>query len=577
MLSNTSTHTDIENAVNNAAARAAGNGNVQQVVLLSPGTFLSLGGQIRLYSPSYVTLRGAGRGSTILPYVDGPFKLGNSPYLTGAGGWPAGVNITSGATIGSTTVVLSATTNIAIGQMMHLQVDNTGGIYGFGNGNGTTQTSNSSGILRDNAAVRGIDVMVTGISGLNVTFSPSLNMNLGGGKAYGWNGTQGAISFGLENLSLTGATNSGAIAYWIEGCYATWTKNVEIKNWDGINEVFRCVNCEMTGCYTHDANSFSINNGYALNIDHNTNCLWQGNIFYYYQDGVTLEGSSTGNVFGYNVFFREYYGPSPGTQLGSFSNNHMPYAEFNLFEGNYTNSYFADYWYGPSGNNTLLRNYIAGCDPDSTSNLICVDINSHQWNYNVVGNILGTKGTSPSNQITLGLPGVTLAWANHTTLSWIYGAAEQTNWSTGNRIFRLGYPNLGNQASSGWKANPNNVGGAGGELQWGDTDVQASAASPALDGNYTLIHANWDKANGSQTFDSSIADHVVPNSLYLSDTDRTTLLTGLAGYDPTVGEAADPATALKLIPAGYELVTGSKPTPPSPGTSRALGFLLTSH
>src|SRR5262249_25768677 len=143
----------------------------------------------------------------------------------------------------------------------------------------------------------------------------------------------------------------------------------------------------------------------------------------------------------------------------------------------------------PSSRQTLLRNYLGCNDPDVTDSRIAIMFDSHQWSNNVVGNILGSSGTSSS--FYAAMPRLTFTWANTVPQSWTYDI------SGANGIFRFGYPYSGNQTYSG-TANPPNTS----QLGYLDLSVQAN----------TLVHGNWDYANKSILYDSSIADRTIPNS-----------------------------------------------------------------
>ncbi|MCK7489985.1 MAG: hypothetical protein MZU79_07015 [Anaerotruncus sp.] len=101
----------------------------------------------------------------------------------------------------------------------------------------------------------------------------------------------------------------------------------------------------------------------------------------------------------------------------------------------------------------------------------------------------------------------------------VLGTAQGSSWSTSGtglysqiyeasgtdiqapQIYRLGYPDMGYRGYSGTGSNPTNG-------TYYDTNVKA-----------TLIrHGNFDTVNNTVVWDPSIVNHVLPASLYLTET-----------------------------------------------------------
>jgi hypothetical protein len=81
----------------------------------------------------------------------------------------------------------------------------------------------------------------------------------------------------------------------------------------------------------------------------------------------------------------------------------------------------------------------------------------------------------------------------------------------------------------------------------------------------TLRHGNWDAANNAVVWDSSIADHNLPNSLFL--TAKPSWFGNLA-WPPFGPEApTDVASDLAKIPAGYRLLNNANPPSGGPDTT----------
>ncbi len=431
--------------------------------------------------------------------------------------------------------------------MIVIDQDNADWVVGYGTNGGTTATTNadSAGKNRDGNRVQNHYCVITAISSNTVTFSPALPYaleparspqltqfhDLGNGAYY-----RGPQFAGIEDLTIIG---SGTTARGIQliGVYAFWLKNVEIKNWGGLSAVRirKGTHFEMRGCYIHDPNTYSVDHGYGLLFDPITGSLVIDNIIYNCQSTMLLQGTCANNVFAYNVFaFGKYVnGGFTGEWLQHEINaSHTPFPCFNLFEGNYCGKFQADYYYGPSGWGTLFRNRFPGNSSRTNQNRIAVSIDAFQKNYSVVGNQLGERVAPIS--IFLALASATLSYLESGAISWLYDPAS-TNFSYFTPyIFRLGYPYSGNNSTS-----------TGLAIQ--DNEVKTG----------TIVHANWDAANNAVTYDGTISDHNVPDSMFL--TSKPTFF-GKLNWPPYGPSApSDPVNDLAKIPAGYRLLYNADP------------------
>ena len=523
-------------------ANALTNCPAGQVVYLNAGTYNV--SQIRVLKSNGCTLRGAGPGKTILKGSAWAaiLNLGQFPWITE---WPSAISVASGATEKSTQITLSSAPSggIVAGEPMYIEQNNiTDQIYGFGSG-----SANSAGRLRDGNNVLSQIVMVKGVSGNTVTFDPPLNFSFNGSgvKAVGYNGKSGINNFGVEDLTVSGST--GGYGVWWQGCSNSWMKNVEVTQWQTFGiEVQYCTNFEMRDSYVHDPAVFDWSKGYSLQFDQSNNSLIENNIFYKYQDGILFQYTSSGNVVAYNTLFRSYPAYNGiSIMLASIFGNHSPLPTKNLYEGNYAPSFHSDYYYGPSSKVTLLRNYFPATDPDATQNRLAVNIDSHQWDYNVIGNILGSTGVSSS--LYLALPATTITYANTTPVTWVYGDKLTNDFGYGeSRIYRLGYPYIGNNSSSG-TANPPSQSNLGAL----DLSVQPGGAHEAI------LHGNWDAATNGVSYKSGASTNI-PNSYYLSGKPAwwPTSLAWPPFDAATHNKALTPKQMLEKLPSGYRLVNG---------------------
>lgn len=530
------TASQIQAAINSCPAN--------QVVMLGEGTFnvsnLTIG-----YKDDWV-LRGAGMGKTILNVTSGTssmFSVGGGPPWDG--GWMNTVNITAGGAQGEASITVADASGYAVGDMCVIDQANTDWIVGSGTGGGTTATMNadSAGRLRDGTRVQTHYCRITSKTGNVLAFSPALPYSLetarvpqitelgdiGNGSYY-----RGSHWSGIEDLTLV-CSGTSARGFQIIGTYAFWMKNVEVKSWGGLAAVWvRKSACfEMRGCYIHDPNTYAVDHGYGLQLDPTSGSLVTDNIIYNCQSTFLLQGGCDGNVLAYNVFaFGKYVnGGYTGEWLQhEINGNHTPFPSYNLFEGNYTGSFQADYYYGPSGWGTLFRNRISGNSSATTQHRVAVSIDTRQRNYSVVGNQLGER-TAPSS-LTLALPGVTRTYAQAGSISWGYDPGSASFSSP--YIYRLGYPYSGNNGS-----------GSG------------TAVHDSIVKTETLRHGNWDAANNAVVWDPAIADHTLPSSLYLPS--KPSWFGNLA-WPPYGPEAPTSVSSdLAKIPAGYRLLNGTNP------------------
>ena len=105
----------------------------------------------------------------------------------------------------------------------------------------------------------------------------------------------------------------------------------------------------------------------------------------------------------------------------TFDDGHTPFNIMNLYEGNVGEMWGMDGYFGGSGYGTVPRNYFTGFNPNYGVAGEAIQLLRLGYNYNIVGNVLGSTSQNPQA---------------YTGCS-MYGSG--TTW-----IYRLGYPNSGN-------------------------------------------------------------------------------------------------------------------------------------
>ena len=251
--------------------------------------------------------------------------------------------------------------------------------------------------------------VVTGISGSNVTISPPLAMpNWSPSLTMSaWWASTPISGVGIEDLQVNMTGASGGDGIYLTWCANCWTKGVSV------------VDTNLAHVQMNYSTNDTINNSYFfLTQNHTTSsygtvcnscshALIENNIFHAIASPVIWNGTSSGNVVGYNFNINDYYTSSTGYSQ-NFIGEHSGGVDTNLYEGNFTTNWAAaDTIHGTGNLSTFFRNYISGTPPAcyasgstyATSTyaacnnpLVPFQIQSYHRFYNVIGNVLGTTG-----------------------------------------------------------------------------------------------------------------------------------------------------------------------------------------
>jgi hypothetical protein len=390
-----------------------------QTVFLNPGTYTMTttifgpgnGGT----TPSNVTLRGSGPQQTILAWTSmtntclGVGLVGLCGYNGDSGTGPFADNIlqvTSGVTQGSTSVVLGSPassgcyqnapcagniSNLKVGSLMQFTQCATG----F-SGVGCTGTSTDNGNFYDcgepppssgtaYCTWSGSDddfnwnreqtqtVLVTGISGNTVTFTPALylpNWTQSLSPFASFSNYLPIVGFGLENIQLNTqqmGDNEAMLQYmW---CYHCWVKNVAAVNAapSGTGLASRThfnissgLNNTVRDSYMYGSSPGS--SAYGVDLDWGeTNSLVENNIAHHMASAFMTE-NAVGNVFGYNYDADNYYVNGDGNWQQCELYHHDAGDAFQLYEGHEGICFDNDDIHGTSFGETAFRNYLSGHD-----------------------------------------------------------------------------------------------------------------------------------------------------------------------------------------------------------------------
>lgn len=431
-------------------------------------------------------LKGAGQGVTTLtkggtsnvPLV----YLGNGGIWDDVSGSPD-PRVISSAVKNSSLVTLEATpTGITTGDLMILTQVNSGDVTNYGYDGSQQTNGGSQGItgLPWGVGTRSLGqfIEISGISGndLSTTFPLhwTSDINL---TPWAYHVPVGDVTSkaGLENLTVTQPSAIASHLIWLYGARQCWVKDVEISNvWADAIWGYFALQCEFSRNYVHTpVSGFGNSAAYGIVLSmYCTNCLVEDNILSYIGiAGIENHGGSSGNVMGYNFFYDLHYS-SDSYLAGGVHACHGAHPKMNLWEGNVANKGAADYIWGSSSHNTYFRNYFRGWQSDTqTICNSCVQVSKKQYYYNIVGNVLGTSGKPTMYQVAPNGDG--------------YTPPEYVSYTT-KVIYMIG-------------------------VDWQGAGAHDSGVEPTL-----LRHGNYDYVNNGIIWDSSIANHTIPNSLYLT-------------------------------------------------------------
>ena len=415
-----------------------------------------------------ITIRGNGTATVLhsrLPNASWAFiHVGN--YLVNSGSW---IPVTSGATAGSTTVVVPTApprsvspTNSSI--IILSQTNDYSYVHSLVYNRRLVPNPTPNNMQK-------IAAWVTGTTANSITFWPPLPFGLTNSTVfYKYFSGGGVMGTGIEDLKvlLEGGKPDTFNIMFVD-CFGCWVKNIE-SAYTGQAHIYAtgAICCEFRDSYVHDFyGPGGGNNGEGIELYSNcSGCLIENNIAYHLYPGINTSGGSSGNVIDYNFGYDSHSGSDV---LGNdFDANHGPHNVMNLWEGNVGCMFQSDGFYGSASHITLFRNYFSGVDGEGmTYHRICVDLTHWSDYFNIVGNVLGSPNwmANPPS----GPPGVYCAPA---TSNYNYQIPA---------IYRFGFPNMGNNYYTGnTESNPATT-----HSQDMDTNVQATVL---LADNFDYYH-----------------------------------------------------------------------------------------
>lgn len=494
-----------------------------QVVLVPEGTYL-IDDALDLRTP--ITLRGEGPGTVF------DVRTGTAIHVGGLGPWPPpkanpsySTPITGKAARASTTVDVADTSMIEVGKMIMVdEEDDPELVWTKGDVPGRYRASMH---------------MVEEKTATSVTFRPPLPIDFTRAPQLSWfpDLTHDA---GIEGISFLGSGDAPGLFIDVFSAWNCWVKDCEFSNMpEKTILVAWSAHIELRRIYMHDqANGGPNSEGLDLLADVSWSLIvdnicvaagfpqiniGDGGANPYYSGGF-------GNVIAYNYCVDAYYtdpptAPDAGKMPSDIGTNHSPHTQYNLVEGNFVGKFGSDAYHGSGSHTVLLRNVATGASSwTGVSNGTAVQLDRRNLHYSLVGNVLGLAGAPAT-----------------------FEYATESGW-LGSAIFRLGFPDVGNDGYSGTFPPMELLHGDGGPrdlyVDRNDTDVGT-----------TLIEGNWTATLGAQ--DWTTEPRPIPDSYFLSAKPEWFGSLAWPPVDPAAPVTDDPT----IIPAGYRYVNGMDPPP----------------
>ena len=495
-----------------------------QVVQLTAGNFLINGGHYILINKG-ITLRGAGPGQTTLAKTDGakPFQsdVGRKPsplIVVGPALFSSTDNITDAkrstniiadAANGSYAVKVDSVTGFIAGQIVLL--DEASGAEWLPDPQGrgqvwaapdwrvvwqkhkpavqfvddfapdafpTTPQTAGSWFSRQDRPTAEIK-QIASINGNTITFTTPFHISYRSSHAaqLSMYSRPLVMNAGVEDMTLTGGDAGNLRFNWAA---ESWAKNIENTVWHGegfaIHSSFRI---ELREFYVHDAAwAQPGGGGYAISLSAGSSeVLIENGIAVRANKLIAARSAGAGSVVAYNYMDMSYINTQGSWIETGLNASHMVGPHHVLFEGNFGHNADSDNTHGNSVYLTFFRNQLRGVRApfdNQAGGRIDDMTDSRNGPQRAAGLMAFSYWTSFVGNV-LGSPGKMNGWVYETT-------------------FAGGKPGI-------WM------------LGW---DAVSPYPTDAKVATTTIRHGNFDYLTNAVRWDPSIADHSLPDSLYLT-------------------------------------------------------------
>lgn len=275
---------------------------------------------------------------------------------------------------------------------------------------------------------------------------------------------------GVEDLCVMGGEGGdwhGGIVMMT--CEYSWIKNVEAY-WCGGTTVgfYATYRCELRDSYIHEGSwPFPGGGGYLVGLNYGaSDNLVENNIMWQNDKEIVMRATGGGNVVAYNYMDDAWIGSYPMGPEAGVNAGHYTTPHFELLEGNYSQNYKGDSYWGNSIYITAFRNQLSGIRAGARGlssygflsgviypygdywGRLAVDVQGGSYYTNFVGNVLGTQG-----QKLLGIDTAAHGFG-YTQTAWVYEALDASIDNAAHS--NVGMWNMGDyQNASGWVWNAN--------------------------------------------------------------------------------------------------------------------------
>ncbi len=453
---------------------------VGQVVQLSAGTFMVTS---ELLITKGVVLRGMGPTQTKLKM--NPVGANHSVIIAGTHWFTSGqsVSLAADAAKEATSVTLASNPGLAVGEIVEVDQLTDPNLTEWGSK--SPPGDPSRGWFENTDRPIGQVVEITAISGTTITFSTPLHIAFTTANAaqlsryLAWTGGPLAPTVeraGIEDLYVYGG-GQGQGNIRLSNCAYSWIRNVESDYQDGeAIAIDGCFRCTVRDSYVHSTATPSPGGGgYGYSFSwYSADNLLENDISWNMNKVMVMRASGGGNVIGYCYFEDGWIDYATGWVECGANASHMTTPHYELFEGNQAFNFDGDNTWGNAIDITVFRNHftakrrsIAPLSFTDDGNRRAIGLCEGHWWYSFVANVIGQAGQSN--------PG---GFIYQSSFPW-----NEDPWP----MWKLGY-------------NPND---------W-------SQAADAKVLSTVLRHGNYDYATAAITWDPSISQHSMPDSLYLT-------------------------------------------------------------
>jgi hypothetical protein len=431
-----------------------------------------------------------------------------------AGQFVTSVNFAADAAQGATSVILASNPGLRVGQIVYLdEVTNNDPDVFWGPEHDPAGGGSRRWFIRQDRSITQT-VEIVAINGNTVTFATPLHhsfkvseqaqlstyQNVGQGI-----GVEDIFFFGGMGGDYNGNVSMNLCAY-------CWIKHIEAAYAQGTGVgMYGSYRSELRDSYIHETPSPDPGgNGYLTGMVYGaSDNLFENNIMWSGNKEIVMRATGGGNVVAYNYMDDSFGAGYPNSSEAGLNAGHYTTPHMELLEGNYSQNYKGDSYWGNSIDITVFRNWLSalraahpplnayknnngGClipymDLDDR---IAVDVQAYSYRTNFVGNVLGM-----SNQQLLN-----------------YSSSCYTDGQTGFTVQQFtGFPS----------GNP--------LIMW---QMGSDQSHQAINGNWgwvantyqtQLMDGNWDWVTKAQHWygiggpDGTDNPQPIPNSLYLTN------------------------------------------------------------